>query len=424
MTITVTPQPTNSPPRVRIDLSTDDPAKSFTTLTLYRGGKKLRSQPYVGAGAAVVFDYEAPFGVAADYSGLGSTATYSVLRDETWSSLSGWTTENGAPSVTGGRFSEGLVSRDIAFPDSWRLECEGLTPSVTITPPWNIGFAAIDLGGLSIENMQFGGEVAFAGGLPRTIGGLGSPFTVTRDGRFATVATTAGTWVLEADAGFSMSNRLQVNVSGSGSYVKKFTISTGENASFSAAATAILDVDEAWLIHPSHPALSISIDPGQHKFRDAGVNVDASTKASKTRAARATRHDPYGRERPIVITSGPRAAPEWDLRLRTRTLEARDTVEAIIRDQSVLLLRSPQGWPWDLPDGWYSVGDYAEDRPRETRLDAPDRVLSLPLTEVDEPIVRQGALWTYGADMLANATYSTSRAQFPTYLDRFAGPVS
>jgi hypothetical protein len=67
------------------------------------------------------------------------------------------------------------------------------------------------------------------------------------------------------------------------------------------------------------------------------------------------------------------------------------------------------------------VGDYTEDRPRAARLDAPDRVLTLPLAPVDPPVVRLGALWTYGSDLLQNPTYRDSKNAFPTYLERLVG---
>lgn len=185
--------------------------------------------------------------------------------------------------------------------------------------------------------------------------------------------------------------------------------------------STILDVTEAWLIHPTFSSLSKSIDPGQHKFRDDGINVDVATKTSATRAARATRHDPSGRKQSVIFTSGPRAAGEWDLKLYARRLQDRDSINDLCDDQSPLLLRSPAGWVWDLPDGWYSVGDLTEDRPKP-RLDQSDRIVTLPLTPVPEPLVRLAPVWTYAADFLRNPTYQDSRDEFPTYFDRLVGP--
>lgn len=213
--------------------------------------------------------------------------------------------------------------------------------------------------------------------------------------------------------------------------VRKFTPTTpsvgaiaprllGSPQPLGASATVTLDVDEAWLIHPTLSTLSCSIDPGQHKWRDDGINVDAATKSTVTRSAKATRHDPSGRSRAVIFTSGTRGAGEWDLKLMTRRLQDRNVVDAICDDQTPLLLRTPPTWPWDIPDGWYSVGDYSEERPRP-RLDQPDRLITLPLTPVSEPAVRLAAVWTYATDLLIHATYKDSRDAFPTYLDRLVG---
>lgn len=412
MAITVTPQPDATPaPRVRIDIETGDPSKTFTSLTVLRDGQPIREQPYIGGTSAVTFDYEAPFGVDVAYTAQGSVATYSTLHNETWSSLSGWTTSSGSPTVTGSHLSGGGVTRPLTFPARGRIISQGITKT---SGSVSISFGLIYiLSGVSGEQINYGGPLTW-------VSGLDGPFTLIWDEENATITTADGTWIRSRGPN-ATTNALDVFASSAG-FVEDFVISTPVELPFTYTAETWLDINEAWLIHPTFPSLSVSIDPGQHRFRDSGVNVDRTTKSSKTRAARSTRHEPYGRKRAVVITSGSRAAAEWTLVLRTMTLEDRDSVEAVTEDQTPLLLRTPVGWTWDLPDDWYSVGDYSEDRPRP-RLDSPERLISLPLTPVDPPIVRQAPVWTYGTDLLLNPTYGDSLAEFPTYFDRLVGPT-
>jgi hypothetical protein len=413
MTMTVTPEPNSVPPRVRIDIDSDNPNKPFTVLSVKRNGRVLRAQPFIGNSMVTLYDYECPIGREVTYTADGSTAIVTKEHDEKWDSLSGWTVIAGVPTVEGSHFSGGSVKRDLAFPVLGRLVCQGLFWDSAS----NNGSATLYVGGLGVTGSgrnptgllsYFGAEVK--------VDGLRGPFTVTWDAAAAVLATATGTYVC-ARGGTPSLERLIA----SGQFVEDFVVYSTVNDTFAASATAKLELDEAWLIHPTFPSLSCSIDPGQHRFRDNGINVDATSKASKSRAARATRHQLVGRRRDVVISSGPRAAAEWELRLRTRRLADRDAVEDLVDDQSPLLLRSPPSWPWDLPDGWYSVGDYSEERPRANRLDAPDRLLTLPLTPVDPPAARLGSVWTYATDKLQNPTYGDSLNAFPTYRGRLTG---
>lgn len=418
MTMTVTPQPESIPPRVRIDVQTDDPGKPFGSLTIFRDGRPVRAQPQVGGTTVTVFDYEAPFGVPVTYTAEGSTVTSTATYTETWDSLVGWTTSVGTPSVVGGHLTRGGVTRPLVFPEAGRAVSDGLIPGGE-----SGSIAGLYLGPLVLLSQATEGRMYF-GSASAYVFGLSAPFSVIWSTESATLTTAAGTYTVQRGGPTGSEDLFGALAAGAGSQpasVEDFTIYSVTAADFAAAAVTHLDVDEAWLIHPTYPTLSRSIDPGQHQFRDDGINVDAASKASVGRAARSTRHDLEGRRRAVVITSGPRGAPEWELVLRTRYLADRDDVVLLIDDQSPLLLRSPAGWPWDLPDDWYSVGDYSETRPRAARLDAPDRVMTLPLVPVDPPIVRLGVVSTYGTDLRRFPTYRASKKAHPTYLDRMVG---
>lgn len=91
-TITATPQPTSTPPRVRLDISTDQ-----TSLVLYRVGQDGTKTPVrtydggplpVTGPTVVAYDPEMPFGqpvsYTADGAGVTGSATVTVTSSDVW----------------------------------------------------------------------------------------------------------------------------------------------------------------------------------------------------------------------------------------------------------------------------------------------------------------------------------------------------
>jgi hypothetical protein len=179
-----------------------------------------------------------------------------------------------------------------------------------------------------------------------------------------------------------------------------------------------LNVDEAWLLHPSSPSLSVSIDA--NTWRDDGLNVAIESAQSSVARSAQTLHYPIGRPRAVVIGHGNRLDDEWTLVLTAPRLEDRDAVSAIVRDQTPLLIRSPLSFGWDLPDGFYAIGDVTSDRYFAPLL-FTERRISLPLTPSDPPVVRQGSERTYGDLLLEAASYSDLLAMYDTYTDLLTG---
>jgi hypothetical protein len=177
-------------------------------------------------------------------------------------------------------------------------------------------------------------------------------------------------------------------------------------------------VDEAWLLHPSSPSLSVSIDA--NTWRDDGLNVAIESAQSSVARSAQTLHYPIGRPRAVVIGHGNRLDDEWTLVLTAPRLEDRDAVSAIVRDQTPLLIRSPLSFGWDLPDGFYAIGDVTSDRYFAPLL-FTERRISLPLTPSDPPVVRQGSERTYGDLLLEAASYSDLLAMYDTYTDLLTG---
>lgn len=422
MTFTVTPQPNNDPPRVRIDVDTDDPTASFTALTIYRDGKKIREQPYIGGSVAVAFDYEAPFGTPVTYSATGRTSGYSPVYSTLWSNLSGWTTVGGAPAVAGGQFYASVggyaeVSRPVPILSAGRLTIQ----------PGSVYNASIDLPTADNRLLQVWTDpgsataLVFYGQVGRSVSVGSGPLVLTFDSAGVTVKSTLGTQFIERAATISSVTDLSVSVSVSAGRVAGFTLDevTGEEA-FSASASTTLDVDAAWLIHPSQPSLSIPIDFGIGGDRSLRF-IEASSGDSRSSNAQSTIHRPIGRRRAVVITSGPRQADEWTLVIGAPTVAAKNAVRAIVDDQTPLLLRFPAGKSQDLPDDWYSVGDVDISRITPHAI-IPLTLITLPLIPVDEPIVRQGALWTWSDVVIKYPTWADVIADNDTWIDVLAGP--
>lgn len=417
MTFTVTPQPSNFPPRVRIDIDTDSSTSTFTSLTIYRDGKKIREQPYVGSRAALAFDYEAPFGKPASYTVVGSVSASSAVYSTAWPNLTGWSTVSGTPAVSSGRLTSGRVQRSVSLPTQGRLVLNGaiLSPfsggaDVYLGPQLRVTAASTGSPGGESRQVIFNGSA-------RAISHASGDLILQWDSLGLTITSPTGSWyipgVFDPSGGY-------IQAGGTGSSVPGFTLtSLGSSTPFSGSASTTLSINDAWLIHPSQPTLSIPIQKGpggDFSLR----SLEASSGESKTSKAASTIHEPVGRRRPVVITHGPRQADDWTMVIYAKTIGAKDAVRAIVDDQTPLLLRAPSTIAWDLPDDWYSIGDVEVQRLTSPIINEMTLV-TLPLTPVDEPIVRQGALWTYGSDLAANPTYADSKARFPTYLDRLAG---
>ena len=101
----------------------------------------------------------------------------------------------------------------------------------------------------------------------------------------------------------------------------------------SLSATVTMTPDDAWLIHPYTPALSMKVDAGQG-CDDVFVTVDSARQL--TRSAPTSLLQPIGSRRMIAISLGPRKDPVWDLELSTKTGEAYDAVEDLFSDASPL----------------------------------------------------------------------------------------
>lgn len=189
---------------------------------------------------------------------------------------------------------------------------------------------------------------------------------------------------------------------------------------FYETASVTLNVNGAWLIHPAQPTLSVSIDAGPDQWRANGLNVDIASSQQTNAGAAVSLHQPIGRTRTVTIAHGNRLDEQWQLVLLAPTLADRDDVRAIVRDQTPLLLRSPEAFGWDLTDGYYAIGDVAFDR-AFAPLNYTERRIVLPLTPSDPPVVRVASERTYDDVLQQNDTYGTLLLRYDTYSDLLLG---
>jgi hypothetical protein len=230
----------------------------------------------------------------------------------------------------------------------------------------------------------------------------------------ATATTAAGALLV----GDTTAKTIRVFTPTTASVGTVITTPVGTTTHYREIISTTLNVDEAWLLHPSSPSLSVSIDA--NTWRDDGLNVAIESAQQSVARSAQTLHYPIGRPRAVVIGHGNRLDDEWTLVLTAPRLEDRDAVSAIVRDQTPLLIRSPLSFGWDLPDGFYAIGDVTSDRYFAPLL-FTERRISLPLTPSDPPVVRQGSERTSGDLLLEAASYSDLLAMYDTYTDLLTG---
>lgn len=419
MIITATPEPLNFPPRVRLDI--DGEGGQFTELTVLRDGRPIRTQPPIsGLTETHTYDYEAPLGVPLSYAASGrvTTGAWTTVLTEVWSSLTGWDAYDGSPSVSADTLQGGQVVRTGLV--------IGPVGSVTLNTSGTV--FRIEIGPVTISgDPAYGGsvEAAYRDGSAAAFPTSGS-VTVAWTGSSASITHAAGTSALVPGSS-ALATRLSAwggeRLFPSGwlpGTMAGFTYSVPSGTvAASASTTATLDVAEVWLIHPSQPSLSVPIEnPSDSHGRD--INVQSSTDSERTYQARQAIYQPNGRREAVVFPLGLRSAGSWTLVLNTHTLDARNDLLTLLDDQAPVLLRSPGDANWDLPDGWYAVGDVSVSRPIDIGSEQW-RQMTLPLTRVAEPPVLVAPALTWGDLMLRGYTWGDLLEY--TWLDLLMGEL-
>lgn len=192
-------------------------------------------------------------------------------------------------------------------------------------------------------------------------------------------------------------------------YSASYTYGSGSTASDTGAA-ATLSPTIPWLIHPTTPALSIPLDQGL--FSAMGV-VSIGT---VTRSALTTKHRILGAEYQIVTKTGPRAAPTLTMTIATVTNQERQALNAILRDQTPLMIQVPSAWGWDWEPGYFDVGDESTERFLQY---GPEhrRVKTLALEAVQAPAGTQQPIRTWTTLLGQFATWQAVAAGYASWTD-------
>lgn len=410
VSMTITPEPAHTPPRVRIDLDTGTVGNAFSDITVFRDGQPIRSSAPVGSELSLVYDYDAPYGEPVTYTATGFDSGFTSVLDEDWANLTGWTNEGGA-AVAGGKLSAGAVFRSQTPTDQ-----------------------------LVIHNAHLlVGAMAYLNGLETVFRVVGNGTTITVQGYLAGsliwsvptqpgtgdwvlvdnhVESTAGTWTLPTGPD---SSGLVLECQAVVPAFELLNHSTPVPFSVS-AAPATLDATEAWLIHPTDPDLSVELTTTVNgRRRRDRIWVDATSAQQVTYPAQRTVYAPLGRPRQVPVTYGDRRPGQWSLVVHTPRDVDRAAMRSLLTDQAPLLLRTPPGFGWDLDDDWYSVDDVDDSRVVDLPSKNP-RIFSLPLIPVDEPVLFQGAQWTWADVGATYATWADLEAAYATWLAVLAGP--
>lgn len=173
-----------------------------------------------------------------------------------------------------------------------------------------------------------------------------------------------------------------------------------------------LSPDTGWLIHPGNPAKSMRLPLGH-----------ITGMGDTTRRSNATRHDILGARYPIYTNPGPRYSRELSMKLRTRTADDENMLDALLDDQTPILF-NPRGVDasrLNLNPMYLQVGDVTAARYAQSLYPTSDspqhwRDWTLPCTQVDSPAVSQQAVgWTYAQLLNDNTRYQSVIISYKDY---------
>jgi hypothetical protein len=170
------------------------------------------------------------------------------------------------------------------------------------------------------------------------------------------------------------------------------------------------DLDAVWLKVPAAPFLN--------------RKVTVSSAGDKSRPARRGLFDIKGRSKAIAVTDI-RSSMSYEARLRTFDLDEEQTLDYVLSSGEILFFHLPAANTC-MTGGYYSAGDVTWGPPGSRAK--PDRIFSIPLTEVVAPgadVIATAYTWTsvladyatWTALLAANATWSTLLARTGTPSD-------
>lgn len=190
-------------------------------------------------------------------------------------------------------------------------------------------------------------------------------------------------------------------------YVAVITTTAGSET---LTASVTMSPTQMWLIHPRTPSLSVAFSDGSAS--QFILNVGDSTASSQ-----ASRHRVLGASRDVVMSFGVRSAPTYGNFAVATTTEAEGlALQALLKDETPILVRFPSSWDANFIEGFYAVQNW-NSSPIVDRSGQWMTRWSLPLVPAVAPKVIVQPQNTYSAGLLLG-TYGDSLAAQPTYYDR------
>ena len=405
--VTVSADPSYGPPRnVIVAHATGGSILKSCEVTRIVGGAEepIRRQPIVGVSDVTLYDYEAPYDRSAVYRIQGmerntlstqwtgdKNASTSTLSQDGAVVATNYVTDPNALQKVGTWSPAGSTNvvqrpdgRWVYTPDSDVTRFALLIP---ITPLVQDDYVYCEwLGGTGdvyLENMDtvahgngwiLGKNTNPAGNKTLYHVLNGTPITILKVGRYsaadyAAMQARGVTW-FDGDS-----------------------FQAGTTTQYAESSSPItLSPDTGWLIHPGNPAKSMRLPLGH-----------ITGMGDTTRRSNATRHDILGARYPIYTNPGPRYSRELSMKLRTRTADDENMLDALLDDQTPILF-NPRGVDasrLNLNPMYLQVGDVTAARYAQSLYPTSDspqhwRDWTLPCTQVDSPAVSQQAVgWTY-----------------------------
>lgn len=417
MTITVTPEPLNAPPRNVVEVAV--PAGSvMSSVAVWRndlnGRTLLRSQPSAGFDSRTVYDYESPYGIPVTYDWIGQytdPTAYTTVWNETWASVAAW-------SGSGWTVAAGKAEN---------INAVSSTISRSVTPgKYRVTLASMAQGGTGITSVAFDSSTFGAGfGLSLQGGGLqvngattsispSSPITIDYGASTVTVSGTGGSFSFPFT--YNLATVTLGSYSNSAGWakvgaVRVYSYPAATNI-VQASSPVTLSPADAWLVNVATPSLSFPLS-GSSPFK-AGIDyIDTVTNPTNT-----TRHQILGTDRMLPVTTGPRGDDETEMGIYTATNAERIALRALLKPDIPLLVNIPENWGYEFESGFYSIGDVESARQADPRHGASMRRTKLPMVRVSSPVVTvQNSGWSYAALAVELPTYTSVPMSFATYAD-------
>ena len=434
MTITATPQPADTPPRIQVLVSV--PADNImTSVQVWRndptGRQLVRTQPSAGFESRLAVDYEAPYGSAVTYDW---TATYYDPADNattfsepftTWPGS--WSGDTGDGSIASnaltfddGSFANRSVTRAIG--EAWDLiTVASLDGGSRFEAAGGVRIITQNGGTAQVRLCEIGGTVRIYQGAPLGFSWLDTgidasqEFVIVRTSGGFALSGVGGSYLLaSATVGVEIASVAVVtsNVSTFTYTLGAFTVetsgSTTDLAEESDAAT--LTPTNAWMIAPQAPALSFPIS-------EHGLTAGIRGQSDVINTSNTTIHRILGTSIPLTTTTGNRQADVTGLQISTNTADESTALRALLSPDLPLLINIPPSWVLGFPYGFYQAGDVSARRLDPT-LNSPQRIYDLPLSRVRSPDVDvQNAGWSYAQVASTWANYTAVLNAYATYAE-------